>query len=66
MVEEARKVTGKEIPAVIAERRAGDPAVLVASPEKAKTVLGWNPQYTNIEKIFETAWAWHVNNPNGY
>ena len=66
MVEAARRVTGKEIPAKIGERRAGDPAVLIASPQKAYDVLGWQPQYTNVDKIIETAWKWHVSHPNGY
>ncbi len=66
MIEEARNVTAKEIPAVIAPRRAGDPSTLVASPEKAKEVLGWKPQYTNVTTILETAWAWHQSHPNGY
>ncbi|HCM88782.1 MULTISPECIES: UDP-glucose 4-epimerase GalE [Vagococcus] len=66
MVEEARKITGKEIPAVVSERRAGDPAILVASPEKAKKVLGWEPKSTNVTTILETAWKWHVKNPTGY
>lgn len=66
MVEVAREVTGKEIPARIGERRAGDPAVLVASPEKAKNILGWAPQYTNVKTIMETAWKWHSTHPNGY
>ncbi|MGX7030284.1 UDP-glucose 4-epimerase GalE [Vagococcus zengguangii] len=66
MVEAARRVTGKEIPAKIGERRAGDPAVLIASPQKAYDILGWKPQYTNVDKIIETAWEWHVSHPNGY
>ncbi|MGX6962519.1 UDP-glucose 4-epimerase GalE [Vagococcus xieshaowenii] len=66
MVEAARRVTGKEIPAKIGERRAGDPAVLIASPQKAYDVLGWQPQYTTVDKIIETAWEWHVSHPNGY
>ncbi|MFC6346288.1 UDP-glucose 4-epimerase GalE [Vagococcus carniphilus] len=66
MIDEARLVTGKEIPSAVSEKRAGDPAVLVASPEKAKEILGWQPQYTDIKTIFETAWAWHVSRPNGY
>ncbi len=59
VVECARKVTGMEIPAEISERRAGDPAVLVASGEKARAVLGWSPQYAELDKIIETAWRWH-------
>lgn len=66
MLEAARKVTGKEIPAVIAPRRAGDPSTLVASSEKAKSVLGWKPAYTDIEAIIKTAWDWHVSHPKGY
>ena len=59
VVECARKVTGKEIPAEVAERRAGDPAVLVASSEKARNILGWEPKYASLEKIISTAWRWH-------
>lgn len=59
VVECARKVTGKEIPAEVAERRAGDPAVLVASSEKARSILGWEPKYASLEKIISTAWRWH-------
>lgn len=61
MIEVARKITGHEIPAEIAERRAGDPAVLIASSEKAKNELGWKPEYTNVETIIKTAWNWHQN-----
>lgn len=66
MLDAAREVTGKEIAAKVAPRRAGDPASLVASSEKAKTVLGWEPEYTDVKKIIETAWNWHVCHPNGY
>lgn len=66
MLDAAREVTGKEIVAKVAPRRAGDPASLVASSEKAKTVLGWEPEYTDVKKIIETAWNWHVSHPNGY
>lgn len=66
VIECARKVTGHPIPAVVSPRRAGDPAQLVASSEKAKTVLGWKPQYDNLETIISTAWAWHKAHPNGY
>ena len=66
MIETARKVTGDEIPAVIGERRAGDPAVLVASSEKAKQILGWKPEHTSINKIMKDAWNWHRHHPNGY
>ena len=66
ILEAARKVTGKEIPAEKAGRRPGDPDTLIASSEKARTVLGWKPQFDNIEKIIESAWAWHSSHPKGY
>lgn len=66
VIEAARKVTGKEIKAVIAPRRAGDPSRLIANSTKAHEVLGWNPQFAEIEKIIEDAWKWHEANPNGY
>ncbi|PRR76498.1 UDP-glucose 4-epimerase [Clostridium thermopalmarium DSM 5974] len=61
-----RKVTGCEIKAEIAERRAGDPAILIASSDKAKHELGWKLKYNSLETIIETAWNWHKNHPNGY
>lgn len=66
ILEAARKVTGKEIPAEKAGRRPGDPDTLISSSEKARTVLGWKPQFDNIEKIIESAWAWHSSHPKGY
>ncbi len=66
IVEAARNVTGKEIPAEIAPRRGGDPDSLIASSDKAREILGWKPQFDNIERIIETAWAWHSSHPNGY
>ena len=66
MVEIARKVTGHTIPAEVAERRAGDPAVLIASSKKAMEELGWKPKYADVETIISTAWNWHKNHPNGY
>ena len=66
VIEAARKVTGKPIEAVTVARRAGDPSRLVANAAKAHEVLGWNPQFPEIEKIIESAWTWHEANPNGY
>lgn len=66
VVDVARAVTGHPIPAEIGPRRPGDPARLVASSEKAKTVLGWKPQYADLNTIISTAWQWHKNHPNGY
>ena len=66
MLDAARKVTGKEIPAVMAPRRAGDPSTLVAASEKARKVLGWQPQYDDVKEIIKTAWNWKVSHPKGY
>ncbi|EJX8005735.1 UDP-glucose 4-epimerase, partial [Enterococcus faecalis] len=54
------------IPATIAPRRAGDPSTLIASSEKAKRVLGWQPEVTEVKDIIATAWQWHVKHPQGY
>ena len=66
VIEVSRRVTGREIPAEVKPRRAGDPAQLVASSEKAKSVLGWRPQYGELEAIIGSAWKWHQLHPNGY
>lgn len=66
IIDAARDVTGHLIPAETAPRRAGDPAVLIASSEKAKRVLGWKPKYDDIHKIIADAWNWHSKHPNGY
>ncbi len=66
VIDISRKVTNHSIPAVICPRRAGDPAKLIASSEKAKTVLKWQPIYTDLETIIESAWRWHKNHPDGY
>lgn len=66
VIETARKVTGHPIPATETSRRAGDPARLVASSEKAKKILGWKPVHDSLEEIIASAWNWHKNHPNGY
>lgn len=66
ILEAARKVTGQKIPAEKAARRSGDPDTLIASSEKAREVLGWKPQFDDIEKIIASAWAWHSRHPKGY
>ena len=66
IIEAARHVTGHPIPVLEEDRRPGDPAVLIASSQKAMDVLGWNPKYTNIKDIIATAWLWHSTHPNGY
>ena len=59
VIELARKVTGKPIPAIEADKRPGDPAVLIASSDKIKKNLGWKPEYEDLETIIQTAWKWH-------
>ena len=60
VIETARKVTGKNIHAVEKERRAGDPAVLIADSNRAQSVLKWKPAHSDIDAIIETAWRWHL------
>lgn len=66
VIETAEKVTGKEIQKTITPRRSGDPAQLVASSEKARTILGWNPEHADLEEIIEAAWKWHQSHPHGF
>lgn len=66
IIESARKVTGHPIPEKVTQRRAGDPASLIASSEKAVEILGWEPKRTDINKIIEDAWKWHQSHPEGY
>lgn len=66
VIETARKVTGHPIPAIVSKRRAGDPARLIASSQKAREVLGWRPEHTNLTEIIGSAWQWHRNHPEGY
>lgn len=66
VIETARQVTDHPIPAEVAPRRAGDPAQLVASSEKAKQELGWNPQHASLESMIASAWAWFQKHPDGY
>jgi UDP-glucose 4-epimerase len=62
----AAEVTGREIPTKIVARRAGDPAVLIASSSRIKTELGWSPQFQDMRKIVESAWQWLQSHPRGY
>ncbi|WAE44635.1 UDP-glucose 4-epimerase GalE [Levilactobacillus brevis] len=66
MLEAARKVTGKEIPAKMAPRRAGDPSTLIATSDKARKTLNWQPRFDNVEDIIRTAWNWKQTHPAGY
>ena len=66
MIAAAEKATGRSIKVEIGARRAGDPAQLIASSEKARSVLGWNPRFTDVEQVIGTAWRWHEHHPHGY
>jgi UDP-glucose 4-epimerase len=66
VIETARTVTGHSIPATESPRRPGDPARLVASSEKIRRELGWNPQHPNLKDIITSAWEWHRIHPKGY
>ncbi len=59
VIESARRVTGRPIPVEECPRRAGDPAVLIASSERISQELGWKPKYTRLDDIIDTAWKWH-------
>lgn len=66
VIDTAREVTGHPIPAKVTPRRAGDPAQLIASSDKARTVLGWNPQHADLKEIIGSAWNWHKTHPHGF
>ena len=66
MIAAAEKATGRSIKVEIGARRAGDPAQLIASSEKVRSVLGWKPQFTDVEQVIGTAWRWHEHHPHGY
>lgn len=66
VIDVCRRVTGAAIPEVPAQRRAGDPPVLVADSSRARAELGWAPQRESLEDIVASAWAWHQAHPDGY
>ena len=66
IIDAARKVTGRDFPVEVAPRRAGDPAVLIASNRKAREKLGWVPAHSDAESILASAWAWHSSHPDGF
>ncbi|MDY0409284.1 UDP-glucose 4-epimerase GalE [Virgibacillus soli] len=66
MIDATKEVTKKDIPSQLGARRPGDPAILIASSQKAKDILGWQPTRTSIKKIIQDAWQWHSKHPNGY
>lgn len=66
MIDCAKKVTAVDFTVVEEARRAGDPAVLIASSEKIRSELGWIPEHSNVEEVIGTAWKWHKGHPRGY
>jgi len=66
VIETARNITGHAIPASVAPRRAGDPAVLVAGSDKIRQELGWAPRFPELHDIIASAWTWHQAHPHGY
>ncbi len=66
VIDITKRITGKYIKDRVADRRDGDPAVLVGSSDKAKIELGWKPRIPDLESIVKTAWHWHQKHPNGY
>jgi len=66
VIETSERVTGREIKAEASDSRPGDPARLVASSDKIKRELNWQPQYQQLEAIIKTAWNWHQNHPHGF
>jgi UDP-glucose 4-epimerase len=66
VVETARRITGHPILHAIGPRRAGDPALLIASSEMIRAELGWQPRFPTLDQIIGSAWEWHSTHPNGY
>jgi UDP-glucose 4-epimerase len=66
VIEAARRVTGHSIPARKSERRPGDPPFLVASSQKIREELRWNPKHAELDDIVRSAWEWRRTHPNGY
>jgi UDP-glucose-4-epimerase GalE len=66
VVDAVERVTGKPVPAGVADRRPGDPAILYASSEKIRNELGWTPRFEDIDVIVETAFRWRESHPHGY
>ena len=66
VIESARVVTGAAIPERVGQRRAGDPARLVASSDRIRKELGWKPRFSGLEQIIDSAWRWYQRHPDGY
>jgi len=66
VIESVRQVTGKPVRISIKPRRPGDPARLIADPNKAQRILSWSPRHSDLPTIVRTAWSWHLRHPRGY
>lgn len=66
IIDKTKEVTGRDFRVTEEARRAGDPAVLIASSEKIRRVLGWQPEHSSTEEIIASAWKWHQAHPYGY
>lgn len=66
IIDAVRRITGQDFPVTVQARRAGDPAILVASSDKAASLLGWKPEYSSLDAIISTAWNWHRTHPHGF
>jgi UDP-glucose 4-epimerase len=66
VIEAAQRVTGRAIPVVESPRRPGDPAILIASSEKIRRELNWQPKFPKLDDILKSAWQWHKHFPDGY
>lgn len=66
IISQIKKETGTDFSVMIKDRRAGDPAELIADPTKLKKEFGWTPKYSDIQIIIGSAWRWHKSHPNGY
>jgi UDP-glucose 4-epimerase len=66
IIETAKEVTGIDIPVQYGDRRAGDPGTLIASSEKIKNLLGWDPKFSNVADVIKDAWHWHTSHPDGF
>ena len=66
VLDAVERVTGTPVPTIYAERRPGDPAVLVADASRAHEVLGWQPRRSNLDEMVASAWAWRQRFPGGY
>ncbi|MBP1999048.1 UDP-glucose 4-epimerase [Paenibacillus shirakamiensis] len=66
VIAKVKDITGIDFPVSVHPRRAGDPAVLIASSQKARETLNWNPSRSGLDQIISSAWTWHQEHPDGY